>query len=63
MMMSTEIFDETMLGKSARFCVCFRGISRLCSAFIFSQWFKLAHICNQVILSTMAVSKESISKF
>jgi len=27
---------------------CFRGISRLGSAFIFLWWFKLAHICIQV---------------
>jgi len=30
--------------KSTSLSVCFRGISRLSSAFIFLQWFKIAHI-------------------
>jgi len=34
--------------KSTSVSVCFRGISRLPSAFIFLQWFKLAHISIQV---------------
>jgi len=31
--------------------VCFRGISRLPSAFVFLRWFKLAHISIQVFTS------------
>ena len=34
--------------KSTSVFVCFRGISRLPSAFIFLRWFKLAHISIQV---------------
>jgi len=51
--------------KKTRFSVCFRGISRLRSAFIFLQWFKLAHIYIQVssLFSMMGVRKESINKF
>ena len=51
--------------KSTSVSVCFRGISRLPSAFVFLRWFKLAHISIQVqyVLSTMGVRKESISKF
>jgi len=33
--------------KSSRFSVCFRGISRLGSAFIHLRWFNFAHIYNQ----------------
>ena len=34
--------------KSTSVSVCFRGISRLPSAFVFLRWFKLAHISIQV---------------
>ena len=34
--------------KALMFDVCFRGISRLPSAFVFLRWFKLAHISIQV---------------
>jgi len=34
--------------KSTSVSVCFRGISRLPSAFIFLRWFKLPHISIQV---------------
>ena len=34
--------------KSTRVSVCFRGISRLPSAFVFLRWFKLAHTSIQV---------------
>jgi len=34
--------------KSTSVSVCFRGISRLPSAFVFLRWFKLAHIFIQV---------------
>jgi len=41
--------------KSCRFAVSFREISRLCSAFIFFRWSKLAYIYIQVpIISTKA---------
>jgi len=44
--------------------VGFRGISRLCSAFIFLRWFILAHICIYLnVLSTMGLSKESMANF
>ena len=54
--------------KSTNVSVCFRGICRLPSAFVFLRWFKLAHISIQVctfhedcipwILSTRIVSLE-----
>ena len=34
--------------KSTNVSVCFRGISRVPSAFVFLRWFKLAHISIQV---------------
>jgi len=41
---------ETLIGtlKSTSVSVCFRGISRLPSAFVYLRWFKLAHISIQV---------------
>jgi len=41
---------ETLIGtlKSTSVSVCFWGIIRLPSAFIYLQWFKLAHISIQV---------------
>jgi len=38
----------TLTPKSTSVSVCFRGISRLPSAFTFLRWFKLAHISIQV---------------
>jgi len=46
-MMNVKYFTD-FRAESTRFSVCFRGISRLCYAFIFSRWFKLAHIYIQV---------------
>jgi len=34
--------------KSTSISVCFRGISRVPSAFVFLRWFKFAHISIQV---------------
>jgi len=50
--------------KSTSVSVCFRGISRLPSAFVFCDNSNL-HISLDIkyVLSTMGVSKESISKF
>ena len=39
-------YVSTLKGSSVS--VCFRGISRLPSAFVFLRWFKLAHISIQV---------------
>ena len=46
----TDVISEVAFGpfKSTNVSVCFRGISRLPSAFVFLQWFKLAHISIQV---------------
>ena len=40
--------NVTNILKSTSVYVCFRGISRLSSAFFFLRWFKLAHISLQV---------------
>jgi len=40
--------QRTSTLKSTSFSVCFRGINRLPSAFVFLRWFKLAHISIQV---------------
>jgi len=54
---------ESKTHESTSVSVCSRGISRLPSAFVFLRRFKLAHISIQACaLSTMGVSKESISK-
>ena len=40
--------DNVFILKGTSVSVCFRGISRLPSAFVFLRWFKLAHISIQV---------------
>ena len=42
----STILSQTL--KSTSVSVCFRGISRLPSTFVFLRWFKLAHISIQV---------------
>jgi len=44
---SQDLSDLVAL-KSTSISVCFQGISRLPSAFVFLRWFKLAHIYIQV---------------
>jgi len=48
--------------ESFKFRVIFRGISRLCSAFLFGRWFKLAHMWIQVTRLHAGVEFQSISK-